>query len=57
MKQLHYLFFALLTGILLYNFTAAAGTFSPTAITPESAECIKCHKEESRTLYQQWGRQ
>ncbi len=55
MKHLHSFFIVLLAGLLLSSITSVAGTFSPKKITPESAACIKCHKEESRTLYQQWG--
>lgn len=55
MKHLRSLSFVLLAGLLLSSVISIAGAFSPKGITPESAECIKCHKEESRTLYQQWG--
>ena len=55
MNQRQRFFFALLAGILLCGFTSMAGTFSPKSITPESAECIRCHKDESKTLFQQWG--
>ena len=33
----------------------AYATFSPKEITPESAECIECHKVESPSIYAEWG--
>jgi hydroxylamine dehydrogenase len=33
----------------------AWATFSPKAITPESAKCIECHRQESGSIYEQWG--
>ncbi len=33
----------------------AYATFSPKTITPESAECIACHKIETPAIYEQWG--
>ncbi len=35
--------------------SAAWATFSPKEITPESAKCIECHKQESGAIYEQWG--
>ncbi|GJQ60709.1 MAG: hypothetical protein SCALA701_35100 [Candidatus Scalindua sp.] len=55
MKQFHYLMFAFLVGVLLFWSTPVTAAFAPGAITPESAECIECHKKETNTLYQQWG--
>jgi hydroxylamine dehydrogenase len=56
MKQTRYLIISLFAGIMLCIFASNAGaTFAPKEITPESAECIKCHKIETPAIYQQWG--
>ncbi|MEW6237405.1 MAG: multiheme c-type cytochrome [Candidatus Omnitrophota bacterium] len=34
---------------------SAQATFSPKELTPESAECIECHKVETPSIYDQWG--
>lgn len=33
----------------------AFATFAPKEISPESAECIACHKEKTPAIYEQWG--
>ncbi len=34
---------------------SGAGPFGLARMSPESRECIECHKRESRALYQMWG--
>ena len=45
---------AALALLAAYSPTAQA-TFSPKQITPESKECIDCHKRETPSIYEQWG--
>ena len=40
-------------GIFIIN--PAGATFSPKEISPESAECIACHKIETPAIFEQWG--
>ncbi len=35
--------------------TAWAQSFGLRDISRQSAECIECHKKQSRALYEQWG--
>jgi hypothetical protein len=36
--------------------SAAAKTILPSGLTAETKDCVECHVEESRIIYQQWGR-
>ena len=45
------------TALVLLTAYPSSGraTFAPKEITPESAECIECHKKESPSIYEEWG--
>ena len=45
----------LLGALLLPAAGANAQAFGPRELTEASKQCIACHKEHSRALYQQWG--
>ena len=44
-----------LAALNIYNITSADATFAPKEISPESAECIACHKQETPAIFDQWG--
>ncbi len=58
MNQKHNILIAMLaTGGLLLTASSALsqGTYAPKELSPESRECIECHKVESQSIYEQWG--
>jgi len=46
---------ALILGVALATHAATGDATIPTRLSNESAECIKCHKETDRGIYEQWG--
>ncbi len=54
MLRLH-IFTLALIGIVANTTLVHATAFGPATLSEESQQCIECHKEDNRALYQQWG--
>jgi hypothetical protein len=46
---------ALASAVVAQNDPPAGGAFGLSELSEATIECVTCHKEESRALYEQWG--